>query len=274
MTELAKRISVAMFGIPVLIATTYLGGWYFFAVILIISTVAQWEFYDIQKEKSIFPQRLPGITLGTLLLIGVQLKAWPLSGFLLTAGIMLLMITEMFRRYTTVSANLGVTILGILYIPFFLGCLLYIRDFLDTMFPQIPDAGFRFVLTMFVTIWICDTFAYGFGRKIGHHKLYQKVSPNKTIEGGIAGVIGSLLVLLLVKETGILPLTWFQAIAFGLVFGIIGQLGDLVESWFKRDAGVKDSSAILPGHGGMLDRFDSIIFVSPVLLLLTRTFWP
>jgi len=274
MTELAKRISVAFFGIPLLLATTYLGGWYFFAVILIISTVAQWEFYHIQKEKSIFPRTLPGIMLGTLLLTGVQLKAWSLTGLLLTAGIMLLMITEMFRRQTAVSANLGVTMLGILYIPFFLGCLLYIRYFLDIMFPQIPDAGFRFVLTMFVTIWICDTFAYGFGRKIGRHKLYQKVSPNKTIEGGIAGVIGSLLVLFIVKETGILPLTWFQAIAFGLVFGVIGQLGDLVESWFKRDAGVKDSSAILPGHGGMLDRFDSIIFVSPALLILTRTFWP
>ena len=99
-------------------------------------------------------------------------------------------------------------------------------------------------------------------------KLFEKVSPNKTIEGGIAGVIGSLLVLVLVKLLALFDFTWFHTILIGIVIGIIGQMGDLVESWFKRDAGVKDSSALLPGHGGMLDRFDSIIFVSPAMFLM------
>ena len=114
MTDLTKRILVAVFGIPLLLSTTYLGGWYFYAVILVISTVAQWEFYNIQEERSIFPQTFSGITLGVLLLTGIQFQAWYLTGLLMIAGIILLMINEMFRRETTVSANLGVTLLGIL----------------------------------------------------------------------------------------------------------------------------------------------------------------
>ncbi len=105
---------------------------------------------------------------------------------------------------------------------------------------------------------------------LGKHKLYEKVSPNKTWEGAIAGVIGSILVLSLVKMLAILPVSWPFTLLAGLIIGIVGQTGDLVESWFKRDAGVKDSSSLLPGHGGMLDRFDSIIFVSPAIFLLTN----
>ena len=273
MSELTRRILVATFGIPVLVITTYLGGWYFFAVLLLISVVAQWEFYRMQLEKAIVPQSVTGIIVGVALLTGIETRQWYATGAVLVLGMMASMAGEMFRRHKNVSSNIGVTLLGLFYIPFFLGTLLYLRDLTDRLLPEIPRAGFRFVMMMFVTIWICDTFAYMFGKKIGKHKLYQKVSPNKTVEGGIAGVIGSLLVLGIIKLSGILPLDWFQAVLFGLVFGIIGQLGDLVESWFKRDVGVKDSSTLLPGHGGMLDRFDSIIFVSPVLLILIWTFW-
>ena len=273
MTELAKRISVAALGIPLLVVTTYLGGWYFFAVIAIISVVAQREFYQIQADKSIYPQSVSGIVIGLALLLAIQLDQWLLTVVILVLGMMIIMATEMFRRHKNVLTQIGVTLLGIFYIPFFLGCLLYLRELVDVLIPGIPDAGFRFVIMMFVAIWICDTFAYMFGRKIGKHKLYQKVSPHKTIEGGIAGIIGSLMVLGIIKLSSVLPLTWFQTVIFGLVIGIIGQLGDLVESSFKRDAGVKDTSALLPGHGGMLDRFDSIIFVSPILLILIRTFW-
>ena len=120
-----------------------------------------------------------------------------------------------------------------------------------------------------ISIWICDTFAYTFGKMLGRHKLYEKVSPNKTIEGGVAGLIGAVLTVVIVKIFNILPLDWSSAIIMGSAVGILGQIGDLVESWFKRDAGVKDSSALLPGHGGMLDRFDSLLFLSPTILILT-----
>jgi len=273
MTELTRRILVATFGIPLLVVTTYLGGWYFFAVIAIVSTAAQWEFYSMQSGKSISPQRISGILVGLALLTGIEISQWFITGVIVILGMMTIMADEMFRRHKNVASNIGVTVLGIIYIPLFLGALLHLRELMDALVPGIPEAGFRFVMMMFVTVWICDTFAYMFGKKIGRHKLYQKVSPNKTIEGAIAGVIGSMIVLSIIKITGFLQLSWFQAVVFSLVIGIIGQLGDLVESWFKRDAGVKDSSSLLPGHGGMLDRFDSIIFVSPVLLILIWAFW-
>lgn len=268
MKDLTKRVIVAFFGIPLLISATYMGGWYFYSIIIIVSTVSLWEFYTIQKNKNIFPQRITGLIAGLIILTGVQTGAWHLTGLLVLIFMMLILATEMFRSHKTVSANIGVTILGIIYIPLFLAAFLYLRSYVDNLFPGVSQAGFKFIMMIFISIWICDTFAYGFGRMIGKHKLYEKVSPNKTMEGGIAGIVGSLLVLGLVKQMNVLPLSWMQAAGIGLLTGVVGQAGDLVESWFKRDAGVKDSSNLLPGHGGMLDRFDSIIFVSPAMLVL------
>ena len=268
MKDLTKRVIVAFFGIPLLISATYLGGWYFFAIIILVSTVSLWEFYAIQRNKNIFPQRFIGIIAGILILTGVQTDAWHLTGIFVLIIMMLILGTEMFRTHKSVSINIGVTLLGIIYIPFFLAAFLYLRTHLDNLLPSVSQAGFKFIMMIFVSIWICDTFAYAFGRMLGKHKLFEKVSPNKTMEGGIAGIIGSLLVLGLVKQMDILPLSWMQTAGIGILIGIVGQAGDLVESWFKRDAGVKDSSNLLPGHGGMLDRFDSIIFVSPAMLIL------
>lgn len=268
MGELAKRISVAAFGIPLLIGVNYLGGWYFFAIVLIISVVAQWEFYQIQKNKNIYPQKFSGIIKGIILLLTVQTQFWLEGSLLLIICLMLILANEMFRRQMNVSANIGVTLLGVLYIPFLLSSFLYLRGYIDFLFPHFKNAGFNFILVLFATIWICDTFAYGFGKWLGKHKLYEKVSPNKSMEGAIAGVVGSILTFVVVKYISILPISLMEVFLFGIVVGIVGQTGDLVESWFKRDAGVKDSSSLLPGHGGILDRFDSLIFVSPAMLVL------
>ena len=268
MSELWKRISVAALGIPLLILLNYLGGWYFFSVILLISIVSQWEFYQIQKNNNIYPQNFSGIIAGIILLLTIQTQQWLGGSLLLIICLMMILATEMLRRQKNVSANIGVTLLGVLYIPMLLGSFLYLRTYIDGLFPNVENSGFTFILVVFATIWICDTFAYAFGRMLGKHKLYEKVSPNKTIEGAIAGVIGSVLVFVLVKYLNILPISFLQVYIFGIVIGVVGQTGDLVESWFKRDAGVKDSSALLPGHGGMLDRFDSLIFVSPAILVL------
>lgn len=268
MGELTKRILVAIFGIPLILILTYLGDWYFFSLILIITVVAQWEFYQIQLNKGIYPQDIIGIIIGVIILLGIQIDQLFYIVLVMIVAVMLIMVNEMFRKYTNVSSNIGVTLLGLIYIPLFLGTLLYMRHYVDLILPTIANAGFRFVTVMLATIWICDTFAYSFGSKFGKHKLYQKVSPNKSKEGAVAGLIGAILSYAVANCTGILPISWHASIAFGLAVGIVGQTGDLVESWFKRDTGVKDSSSLLPGHGGMLDRFDSLIFLSPAMLIL------
>jgi phosphatidate cytidylyltransferase len=272
MNELAKRIIVAIFGIPLLIGSAFLGGWYFFSILAIVSITAQWEFYKIQEKKNIHPQNIIGILIGLLILLGIETGHWFITGGFMMMAIMIVLATEMFRQYENVSVNIGVTLLGIFYIPTFLGTLLFMRTQFDQLMPSVSNAGFKLVLVIFIGIWVCDTFAYGFGRMLGRHKLFEKVSPNKTWEGALAGVAGSIITLIVVKLFLLPVLSWPFALSIGIIIGVIGQIGDLVESWFKRDAGVKDSSSLLPGHGGMLDRFDSIIFVSPALFIVINIF--
>jgi phosphatidate cytidylyltransferase len=251
MNELAKRILIALGGIPIIMILTYLGEWYFFSFILIISLAAQWEFYQIQIDKNIFAQKYPGLIAGILILIGMQSENYLFSG---VSCLLIFLVILIF--------------LGILYIPLFLSFLLYLRNYLDEKFINYPHTGFLFILIILISIWICDTFAYAFGAGFGKHKLFLKVSPNKSVEGAIAGFFGSIIVFIIVYYGNLLPYSLPELVILGSTVGIAGQIGDLVESWFKRDAGVKDSSSLLPGHGGMLDRFDSLIFISPVIFIL------
>ena len=139
--------------------------------------------------------------------------------------------------------------------------------------PSVPDdvaatidrwGGFT-VLSVFASIWLCDSAAYFVGRAIGKHKLFERVSPNKTWEGAIAGLVFAIGGFVLAHHLLLPYLSLRDALVCGGIVGVFGQLGDLGESLLKRDAGVKDSSNLIPGHGGVLDRFDSLLFVSPLI---------
>jgi phosphatidate cytidylyltransferase len=116
-------------------------------------------------------------------------------------------------------------------------------------------------------IWVCDSAAYYIGSAFGKHKLFPRVSPNKSWEGAIAGFIFAVVTAVAAKYLLLDYLRTDQAVILGIIVGIFGQLGDLFESLLKRDAGVKDSSNLIPGHGGVLDRFDSLLVVSPLVYL-------
>jgi phosphatidate cytidylyltransferase len=118
-----------------------------------------------------------------------------------------------------------------------------------------------------MSIWICDTAAYFGGLSMGKHRLFLRVSPKKSWEGAVWGFAGAVATMVLFQYTLLPYLAFHQAIIMGVIIGIFGQVGDLIESLLKRDADVKDSSGLLPGHGGVLDRFDSLIYVSPILYL-------
>jgi phosphatidate cytidylyltransferase len=127
--------------------------------------------------------------------------------------------------------------------------------------------AFYLTLTVFLLIWATDTLAYYTGKAIGRHKLAPAVSPKKTWEGSIGGAMGAIAVAVALKFTLIGFLAWPHVVVLALICGIISQLGDLAESRFKRAAGVKDSGTILPGHGGVLDRFDAMILAVPLVFL-------
>ena len=122
--------------------------------------------------------------------------------------------------------------------------------------------GPEMVLLVFVLLWVNDTFAYLTGRLLGKHKLFERISPGKTIEGSIGGLIFTLVGIMVFSHY-VDWLSWYQALGMGLIAVIFGTLGDLCESMLKRQAGVKDSGKLIPGHGGVLDRFDSVLFAMP-----------
>ncbi len=291
MTELNKRIMVALWGIPLLLFLSYMGGYYFLALILLINAMALWEFYNMFTGKTIYAYRNAGVALSTLFLISTFFyPAYGQTFFFLIIAVVLLVQLRPQRGLS--SQNSALTLAGIVYITVFLAALLQLRlnfqnwipvavenvsvlgfeKWLSASFDPKTFAGGRFLIVLFASIWICDTAAYSGGRKLGRHKLAPSVSPNKTVEGAVFGFIFALLSFVLIGKLFLSGMPLFHAIASGIIVGLFGQLGDLVESRFKRDAGVKDTSTLLPGHGGILDRFDSLIFVSPFLWALFY-FW-
>ena len=269
MKELPLRLAVAAVGIPLVVYAVLEGGLYFFSLIVLIALIGQWELYNLLEQKKSFAQRILGLILGFLILYEVQFGVSSVAiGFFL--GLLLVLFSaEIFLNKGSANLNTAGTILGLIYPTLFLSTLLYLRLHVVSILPQTKanPAGV-YLLAVIVAVWGCDTFAYFFGKQFGRHRLFERVSPNKSIEGAVAGMGGSILVFFLVRWAGLLDISTSLAVVSGTLVGAFGQMGDLVESWFKRDAGVKDSSNILPGHGGVLDRFDSLTFIAPVFLIL------
>jgi phosphatidate cytidylyltransferase len=150
-------------------------------------------------------------------------------------------------------------ITGFVYVPFFLGHVILIHAWQD---------GALWVLFLLAVVFSGDTAAYYTGKAVGRHKLCSKISPGKTVEGAIGGIGGSLLAGCLFKIYGGIYLPWALCLGLALLLGVAGQIGDLVESMMKRTVKIKDSGTLLPGHGGVLDRIDGLLFATPVLYYL------
>ena len=178
---------------------------------------------------------------------------------------------ELFRNKGSVVNNLGASFLGILYIGLFSSALIAIREFYPNI-NDLYDRGGYVIISMLTTIWVCDSAAFFGGTALGKHKLFPRISPNKSWEGALFGFVFAILTMFLAKLVVLDFLSWSNVIVLGIIIGIIGQLGDLVESSIKRDASVKDSSSIIPGHGGIFDRFDSLLFSAPAVWLYLKYF--
>lgn len=303
MSNLATRVVVALFGIPMILLVSLWGGTALLVFVLSASSLALNELYGLAETKGIRPMRRMGIVIGLAVVLSFShntlqnllFTLYDTSSFSFPSQLQLLFIvliltatvlplTELFRNAGSPMANVGTTLLGIIVVPLFFGTLVGIRELFQPLtFPMeryftsslmsaeamqtVDRWGGYTLVTLFCCIWLCDTAAYFVGLGMGKHKLFPRVSPNKTWEGAVAGFLAAVGTAVGAQVLFLEYLSVGQAVVFGIIVGVFGQLGDLVESLFKRDAGVKDSSAIIPGHGGVYDRFDSLLFVSPLLYL-------
>jgi len=247
--------------------------WLFAGFFLIISILGLWEFFSLFTTAHYRPQRIYGVITGTLLYLSVtwstlcQLQFEHLLWYFLPLylGVVIFFLSfilEIYRKQPHPMVNIAITMTGVFYVAFPLAVLNVINGSESVLFLGFP----AYLLGYFLLTWVFDTGAYLYGKKFGKHKFFERISPKKTWEGTIAGAIFSLLtamgLFVLVKD---IPLAdWLVLAVIVLVFG---SYGDLVESLFKRSLNIKDSGTILPGHGGILDRFDTMLISAPFVFL-------
>jgi phosphatidate cytidylyltransferase len=265
--NLGQRVLVGVIFIPVILGASWYGRHAFLFLMEVIIGAGLVEFYNLARQKNIRPQRELGIVSGLAiplcLYAGYGDKLW----LVLTGFIVLLLLAELFHKpepNTSPMLNVAATAFGVVYVAGLLSFLVLIREMPRASTADYAHAG-TWVMMIFVAIWVCDTAAYFVGKGWGKHKLYERVSPKKTWEGAIGGLVFAVLTALTCHATFVEGLRTIDALVIGVLAGTVGQMSDLVESLFKRDAGVKDSSVLIPGHGGMLDRFDSEMLVAPLV---------
>jgi phosphatidate cytidylyltransferase len=264
--NIIKRAPVVIIGIPALIGLTLYTHNLFMIFFAIAGLLILGEIFRMSRPNGTEPNLLMGylIYLG---LMGDQLLGTGENlGPLLIISVLVLLTWEMFRRKTHVLENVASTFFASIFIAMAMSYFILLQQLGHNM--QGGHIGGYAVLTVFIGVWTCDSLAYFVGSAIGTHKIFPRVSPNKSWEGSLAGLAGSFLALLLIVKAGWLPgLDYKDALVLGLITGVAGQIGDFAESLVKRDVGVKDSSNLLPGHGGAWDRLDSILFAAPLSFL-------
>lgn len=255
-----KRVLTALVAVPLVIGLMYLGGWPFVALVLGIALLAQYELYGMAQAAGMRPLVWPGLALGAVVVAHTVLPYWVAWTLL---GIVGLICATPFLKGDNPLHRVAVTLFGVVYPAGLLGLLIDIR--MAAGF----DARTAFWLTLvfFLLIWAADVGAYYAGRSLGRRPLFPSVSPKKTWEGFIGGVVLTLLVAVAVKLWLLPQLGWPDVAVFAFIGGVVGPLGDLAESRLKRAVGVKDSGTLLPGHGGMLDRFDAMVVTVPLFYL-------
>ncbi|SFL72730.1 phosphatidate cytidylyltransferase [Pelosinus propionicus] len=271
---LGRRVLTAVIGIPITIYVIHYGEWLFAAAILILTLLAWHEFYIMLSNKNIKVFYNLGILVNTLILGCAWLgNSQELTMTFVFANLLFLINMVLSGNKFTVI-DVAFSILGITYIGVGFSHLLLLRYTDSSLYITTSmgtlSMGASYLWLAFIGTWANDTFAYFIGSRFGRHKLCPTISPAKTVEGSIGGLLGSILALTLLGLLFRLPV--IHSMIMGLAVGIVAPIGDLAESAIKRFAGVKDSGKLLPGHGGILDRFDSILFTVPIVYYYIHMF--
>lgn len=283
-SNLVRRVTFAAVAIPLALIIVWYGGAPLVCLLAVAGALGARELYGLAERGGVRPARLPGVAGAALIpplsyaaiagVWGGELvrAAWPCA---VAVWLILVLVWALGARAPDARPleAVSVTVLGTFYCGALPAFLLVIRH---GQHPLKSWAGAWLVFYPLVVTWVCDTAAMFGGRAIGGAKLAPTISPGKTRSGSIAGVLGALVMaplfgLVVFPRAGV-TVGLGALIVMAAVLGVVGQLGDLVESLFKREAGVKDSSTLIPGHGGVLDRLDSLYVVVPVAAVLYRLF--
>jgi phosphatidate cytidylyltransferase len=279
--NLALRVAVSIFGIPAILFVSWQGGWWWSAFLMLLAFIGFWEYSRLTK--------LPGfllflgwvLGLGYLYRLSTGSVRLPGQGFLdefLLISFFAVAVFLILRRQVERAVSQGAHfILGVIYIPGLLG----FGKSLELWLRQVPDGVnvtfggedlFRMtevptelwlMIFLWAVIWVTDTAAYFVGAKLGRSHPFPTISPNKTMEGFLGGFAGAVLVAVVFFLTKKLEMSFGLTAGLALTIAFFGQLGDLFESLLKRSSDVKDASHLIAGHGGVLDRFDSLLFAIP-----------
>lgn len=231
------------------------GGLYLTAMVLVIVILGAKEYTEILKHKGFEPSFKIILASSLLFALLAYFNRFDLVPLAFTVSAIMAFMWVLFRGKQPYIANVATTILGFVYCGWFPLHLLFLRD--------LGSMGEAVALLMFFSVIITDSFCYYVGCRYGKHKLSAVISPNKTIEGSIGGTVMCILFAMGFGWTIQLP--WYHSLILGILIAGFAQIGDLCESMVKRDAGVKDSSNVLPGHGGFMDRTDSFVLTIPVV---------
>ncbi len=269
----SSRVLVNVVGVPSLLSIIYLGDTLIIPIFSIFLSII--IFLAAKEIKPLVEPRGGDPSILTLILFLIILQSCRLFGLdiqrisysLFVSLLSFAMIVEIFRAKKSPLFNISIITFSFIWLGFMLGSLSELRN--------LPgDIGFKVTLAVFVSVWICDSAAFIFGKKFGEKNILPKVSPNKTWIGTISGAFSSIIFLIILYQLNYFPLiiSFYDVIVIALITGVLGQFGDWTESLLKREADIKDTSNILMGHGGILDRFDSLIFASPAVFMYCKFF--
>jgi phosphatidate cytidylyltransferase len=263
----STRVLTSIVLVPVLFAVVWLmPSGYFAGLTIIAAAIGQYELYTMARARGITPLTILGLVLGACIVFNVYRPFYIYRGgpyFWITVCILVVIVARLFSRRPVEGAleDIAVTLFGIVYVALLFSFQVAIHA---------GPPGKQWLVFLFLVIWASDIGAYYVGTAFGKHRLYEKISPKKSIEGLLGGILASVLVAILCKLWLVPAAGWAEAALLGAFLALVGTVGDLAESLIKRSAGVKDSGTIIPGHGGILDRMDSMLFAAPMLFFYLR----
>ncbi len=267
--ETGVRFATALVLIPVYIFAIVVGGWVFLAAMVLLTAVGTLEFYAMTAGKAYRPRRLPGAALAVAFPAILYLSHDPVTiAALLVLGVVGIAVTQVLDPDGVEAVgSVAVTLLGALYVGVLMGHQVLVRELPREIAGAPYWFGALLLAVPVVLTWVNDSTAYFVGYRWGKRKLLPRVSPGKSVEGAVGAMVVTILAsiaLLALVDRWVLLFDLEDALAIGFLVGLVGPMGDLIESSFKRDLGAKDSSHLIPGHGGLLDRFDSLLVTVPV----------